>query len=91
MAVPLGLITGAEVGMVEKKQGRFTFPESDPVTGLIIDNALDAERQKAKGFNAFSNHINTFTTVLFVNYLLIIVFLFFSPTQMHVQCFPSIN
>lgn len=60
----MGLITGAEVGMMEKKQGRLTFPESDPVTGLIIDNVLKAERRKAKGLNAFSNHTDTLTTVL---------------------------
>lgn len=48
MVVPLGAMTGAEVGIVEKKQGRFTFPERDPDTGLIIDNELEAERQKAK-------------------------------------------
>lgn len=48
MTVPLGAMTGAEVGMVEKKQGRLTFPERDPVIGLIIDNALEAERQKGK-------------------------------------------
>lgn len=48
MIVPLGVMTGAEVGMVEKKQGRFTFPERDPVIGLIIDNPLEAKRQKVK-------------------------------------------
>lgn len=66
MAVPLGLMTGAEVGMVEKKQGRFTFPERDPVTGLIIDNALEAEKQKTNTrvtVNAVSVHINSLTTV----------------------------
>lgn len=40
--VPLGLMTGAEVGIAKKKQGRFTFPEREPVTGLIIDNELEA-------------------------------------------------
>ena len=85
MAVPLGLITGAEVGMVEKKQGRFAFPESDPVTGLIIDNALEAERQKAKGLNAFSNHINIFTTVLLADHFLC----FFSNTKAHHFCLMS--
>lgn len=40
--VPLGLMTGAEVGIAEKKHGRFTFPEREPVTGLIIDNELEA-------------------------------------------------
>lgn len=39
-------MTGADVGIVEKKQGRFTFPERDPEIGWIIDNVLDAERQK---------------------------------------------
>lgn len=33
---------------MEKKQGRFTFPDRDPVTGLIIDNVLEAERQTNK-------------------------------------------
>lgn len=61
MAVPLGLMTGAEVGIVEKKQGRFTFPDRDPVTGLIIDNALEAERQNTEGLNAVSVHIQSFT------------------------------
>lgn len=40
--VPLGLMTGAEVGMAEKKQGRFTFPEREPVTGLMIDKELES-------------------------------------------------
>lgn len=39
-------MAGAEVGIVAKKQGRFTFPDKDPVTGLIIDNVLEAEKQK---------------------------------------------
>lgn len=39
-------MTGADVVMMEKKQGRFTFPERDPVTGRIIDNVLEAKRQK---------------------------------------------
>lgn len=54
-------MTGAVVGMVEKKQGRFTFPERDPVTGLIIDNVLEAERQKTNQrviINTDSIHIN---------------------------------
>lgn len=46
--VPLGLMTGAEVGIAEKKQGRFTFPEREPVTGLIIDNELEAVWKKRK-------------------------------------------
>lgn len=46
--VPLGLMTGAEVGIAEKKQGRFTFPEREPVTGLIIDNELEAVGVKRK-------------------------------------------
>lgn len=48
MSVPLGLMTGAEVGIVEKEQGRFTFPERDPVTGRMIDNALESEREKER-------------------------------------------
>lgn len=74
MVVPLGLMTGAEVGMVEKKQGRFTFPERDPVTGLIIDNALEAERQKAKELNAFSIHVNFLIAVFFVYSLLLFIY-----------------
>lgn len=42
MVPPIGLMTGADVGILEKKQGRFTFPDRDPVTGLIIDKALEA-------------------------------------------------
>lgn len=57
MAVPLGLMTGADVGIVEKKQGSVTFPESEPVTGLIIDNVLDAEMQNTEGLNAASVYI----------------------------------
>lgn len=44
-------MAGGEVGMVEKKQGRFAFPERDPVTGLNIDNVLEAGRQNTnKGY-----------------------------------------
>lgn len=46
MIVPLVLMSGAEVGIVEKKHGSVTFPESDPVIGLRMDNALEAERYK---------------------------------------------
>lgn len=77
-------MTGAEVGMVEKKQGRFTFPERDPVTGLIIDNVLEAERQQAKGLNAFSIHGNLPTSVFFVYSLLLFVSLCFPSIQIHV-------
>lgn len=46
--VPLELMTGAEVGIAEKKQGRLTFPEREPVTGLMIDNALESGVEKRK-------------------------------------------
>lgn len=46
--VPLGLMTGAEVGIAEKKQGRFTFPEREPVTGLMIDKELESAWEKEK-------------------------------------------
>lgn len=48
--VPLGLMTGAEVGMAEKKQGRFTFPEREPVTGLMIDRELESAWEKKKSY-----------------------------------------
>lgn len=53
--VPLGLMTGAEVGMAEKKQGRFTFPEREPVTGLMIDNELESAWEKEKSARYFLN------------------------------------
>lgn len=57
-------MTGADVGIVEKKQGRFTFPERDPETGWIIDSALDAERhKKSKELNAVLNCMSR-TTLL---------------------------
>lgn len=63
----MGAMTGAEVGMVEKKQGRLTFPERDPVIGLIIDNALEAERQKGKkGYKHSSTNADSFNSVFFV-------------------------
>lgn len=80
MAVPLGLMIGAEVGMLEKKQGRFTFPERDPVTGLIIDNVLETKRKKAKGLNQISIHINSFTAV----FMLLVIAFTFSFIQMHI-------
>lgn len=46
MIAPFGLMTGADVGIVEKKQGRVTFPDRDPVTGLNIDNVWEAKREK---------------------------------------------
>lgn len=51
--VPLGLMTGAEVGMAEKKQGRFTFPEREPVTGRMIDRELESvgERERRSLFS----------------------------------------
>lgn len=53
--VPLGLMTGAEVGMAEKKQGRFTFPEREPVTGLMIDKELESAWEKEKSARYFLN------------------------------------
>lgn len=64
-------MTGADVGMVEKKQGSATFPESEPVTGLIIDNVLDAERQNTWRLNAAPAYIATVITVF------ILLFIFF--------------
>lgn len=76
-------MAGAEVGMVEKKQGRFTFPERDPVTGLIIDNVLEAERQQVKGLqNVFSINGNLQISLFCVYFLLLFVSTCFSSIQM---------
>ena len=80
MVSPLGLMTGADVGIVEKEQGRFTFPESDPLTGLIIDNVPDAERQKEKELNASPVHI------IYISVLTPHLF-FFSPKYIHLLIF----
>ena len=40
--LPLLLMRGGEVGRVEKKQGRVTFPEREPLTGLIMVSVLEA-------------------------------------------------
>lgn len=47
MIVPFGLMIGAEVGIIEKKQGSVTFPESEPLMGRMMDKALVAVAEAA--------------------------------------------
>lgn len=42
VTVPLALMEGLAVGILEKWHGKTTFPEREPLTGLIIVNVLDA-------------------------------------------------
>lgn len=74
-------MTGGDVGRMEKKQGRFTFPERNPVTGLIMDNAVEAERQKAKGLNQYQLMFIVLLVYLVTALQLFIFLHFFHPDR----------